>query len=263
MKSAGIEFEERQAKLDEMRPPEPENAEWIEASFGEFAKKHPWAGRERVHPQVIVLEMFSESYSFSGYIKQYGLERIEGLLLRHINSVYKVLANTVPQKNKNEEILGMQDYLREMLQRVDSSLLDEWKRMQNPEAILPEEREEPLPPFMVSERMVKAIVLQFVVAWGKGDFAAAVDCLEPSEEFNEKKLAALHKQYAESHKELRLDAEGRSNKHTEIKKSGDVWEVSRMLQDYDEQNDWQMVFSVDLAGSKREERLVIRLASFV
>jgi len=260
MKSQGIEFEERQARLEEMRPPEPENAEWIEASFGEFSKRHPWVGGERVHPQTVVLEMFAECFSFSGYIKQYGLERIEGLLLRHINSVYKVLAHTVPERFKNEEILEMQDYLREMLQRVDSSLLDEWQRMQNPEFILPEEREEPLPPFAVSERMVKALVLQFLVAWGKGDFAAAADCLEPSEEFSEKKLAALHKQYIDTHKELRMDAEGRSNKHTSIEKKGDTWLVQRMLQDYDEQNDWQAEFAVDLVESKMEERLVMRLA---
>jgi hypothetical protein len=117
--------------------------------------------------------------------------------------------------------------------------------------------EEPMPPFAVSERMVKALVLQFLVAWGKGDFAAAAACLEPSEEFSEKKLADLHKQYIETHKELRLDSEGRSNKHTEIKKTSDTWEVTRMLQDYDEQNDWQIVFAVDLARSKREERLVV------
>jgi len=265
MKAQGVEFEERQARLDDMRPPEPENAEWIEGSFMEFAKKHPWVLGEKVHPQMIVLEMFAECFSFSGYIKQYGLERIEGLLLRHINSVYKVLAHTVPEKYKNEEILGTQDYLREMLQRVDSSLLDEWQRMQNPQFVLPEEQEELLPPFAVSERMVKALVLQFIVAWGKGDFAAAEDCLEPSEEFNEKKLAALHKQYTESHGELRLDAEGRSNKHTEIQKDGTAWKVSRMLQDYNEQNDWEAVFSVDLAESKNQERMVIgliALASF-
>jgi hypothetical protein len=132
MKAQGIEFEERQARLEDMRAPEPENVEWIEANFAEFAKKHPWVSGERVHPQTCL--------SFSGYIKQYGLERVEGLLLRHINSVYKVLAHTVPEKYKNEEILEMQE-------------------------------EEPLPPFAVSERMVKALVLQFLVAWGKGDFA--------------------------------------------------------------------------------------------
>jgi hypothetical protein len=227
----------------------------------EFAKRHPWAGGEKVHPQMIVLEMFAECYSFSGYIKLYGLERIEGLLLRHINSVYKALAHTVPEKYKNEEILEMQDYLREMLQRVDSSLLDEWRRMQNPEFVLPEEKEEPLPPFAVSERMVKALALQFLVAWNKGDYAAAAACLEPSNEFDEKKLAALNKQYIETHGELRLDAEGRSNKHTGIKKNSDTWEVSRMLQDYNEQNDWELAFSVDLAESKRQERLVIKLES--
>ena len=259
MKAQGIDFEERQARLEEMRPPEPENAEWIEANFAEFAKKHPWVCGEKVHPQTIVLEMFAECYSFSGYIKLYGLERIEGLLLRHVNSVYKVLAHTVSQKYKNEEILETQDYLREMLQRVDSSLLDEWQRMQNPEFALPEEKEEPLPPFAVSERMVKALVLQFLVAWNKDDFAAAAACFEPSEEFSEKSLAALRKQYTETHGELRMDAEGRSNKHTEIKKNGDTWEVSRMLQDYEEQNDWEILFSVDLALSKREERLVIRM----
>ncbi|GBU26172.1 hypothetical protein R83H12_02866 [Fibrobacteria bacterium R8-3-H12] len=86
MKAQGIEIEERQARLEEMRPQEPENAEWKEASFGEFAKKHPWVCGERVNPQTIVFEMFAECFSFSGYIKQYGLERIEGLLLCHINS---------------------------------------------------------------------------------------------------------------------------------------------------------------------------------
>jgi hypothetical protein len=32
-----------------------------------------------------------------------------------------------------------------------------------------------------------------------------------------------------------------------------------MLQDSNEQNDWQMNFSVDLAESKKNERLVIRM----
>jgi len=261
MKAQGIEFEERQARLEEMRPPEPENADWIEASFAEFSKKHPWVVGERVHPQTIVLEMFAECFSFSGYIKQYGLERIEGLLLRHINSVYKVLAHTVPEKHKNEEILEMQDYLREMLQRVDSSLLDEWQRMQNPEFVLPEEREEPLPPFAVSERMVKALVLQFVVAWGKGDFAAAMDCLEHGDASHVETqcIASLRAM----HREIRLDAEGRSNKHTYIEKKGDVWIVQRMLFDYDEQDAGQIEFVVDLAQSKREERLVMKLTGLI
>ena len=104
--------------------------------------------------------------------------------------------------------------------------------------------------------MVKALVLQFLVAWWKCDFSAAAACLEPSEEFGEKRLASLRNEYAESHGELRLDAEGRSNKHTFIEKNGDVWAVRRMLQDYEERNDCAMEFAVDLGESKREERLV-------
>ncbi len=40
--------------------------------------------------------MFEGFRSFSDYVQEYDLERAEGLLLRHLNSVYKVLRQTVP-----------------------------------------------------------------------------------------------------------------------------------------------------------------------
>ena len=40
--------------------------------------------------------------SFSDYIRDYELQRAEGVLLRHLNSVFKVLAQTVPDAAKND-----------------------------------------------------------------------------------------------------------------------------------------------------------------
>ncbi len=62
----------------------------------------------------------------------YDLQRVEGLLLRHLNSVYKVLAQTVPDQAKTDDLVEMEDYLRTMLRGVDSSLADEWERMKDP-----------------------------------------------------------------------------------------------------------------------------------
>jgi len=51
------------------------------------------------------------------------------LLLRHLNGVYKVLSQTVPDGVKSDQVIEMEVYLRPLLSQVDSSLADEWERM--------------------------------------------------------------------------------------------------------------------------------------
>src|SRR5436190_4398275 len=76
--------------------------------------------------------MFESFRSFSDYIRDYELQRAEGVLLRHLNSVLKVLAQTVPDAAKNEAVLEMELYLGTMIRQIDSSLLDEWEKMRDP-----------------------------------------------------------------------------------------------------------------------------------
>ena len=72
------------------------------------------------------------SASFAGYINDYDLHRQEGVLLRHLSSVYKVLAQTVPPAFKTEAVQEMEDWLAGVLRGTDSSLLDEWERLRDP-----------------------------------------------------------------------------------------------------------------------------------
>ena len=48
---------------------------------------------ENIKPKSIAREMFESFFSFADYVQEYDLERAEGLLLRHLNSVYKVLSD--------------------------------------------------------------------------------------------------------------------------------------------------------------------------
>ena len=89
-------------------------------------------GEENIHLKSIVREMFEEFRSFADYIKLYELQRAEGVLLRHLNSVFKVLAQTVPDTAKNDQLREMEIYLGTMIRQVDSSLLDEWEKMRDP-----------------------------------------------------------------------------------------------------------------------------------
>ena len=90
MKMAGIEYDQRIEELEKLEYPKP-NREFVYSTFNAFADKHPWVGQENIRPKSIAREMFENFRSFSDYIRDYELQRAEGVLLRHLNSVYKVL----------------------------------------------------------------------------------------------------------------------------------------------------------------------------
>ena len=131
MKMEGIEYDKRMEELEKLEYPKP-NREFIYSTFNAFADKHPWVGQENIRPKSIAREMFESFRSFSDYIRDYELQRAEGALLRHLNRVYKVLAQNVPDAAKNDQVREMELYLGSMLRQVDSSLLDEWEKMRDP-----------------------------------------------------------------------------------------------------------------------------------
>jgi hypothetical protein len=131
MKMEGIEYDQRMEELEKLEYPKP-NQEFIYSTFNAFADRHPWVGQENIRPKSIAREMFESFRSFSDYIRDYELQRAEGVLLRHLNRVYKVLTQNVPDAVKNDQIREMELYLASMIRQVDSSLLDEWEKMRNP-----------------------------------------------------------------------------------------------------------------------------------
>ena len=131
MKAEGLDYDHRMAELEKMEYPKPLR-DFVYMTFNAFADRHPWVGEEAIRPKSIAREMFEGFRSFSDYVQEYDLERAEGLLLRHLNSVYKVLSQTVPDSVKTDAIREIELYLRDMLRQVDSSLLEEWERMRDP-----------------------------------------------------------------------------------------------------------------------------------
>ena len=131
MKAEGLEYDQRMDELEKLEYPKPKR-EFVYATFNAFADKHPWVGQENIRPKSIAREMFELFRSFADYVKDYELQRAEGLLLRHLNGVYKVLTQTVPDAVKTEPVREMELYLQTMIRQVDSSLMDEWEKMRNP-----------------------------------------------------------------------------------------------------------------------------------
>jgi superfamily II RNA helicase len=131
MKLEGLDYDQRMEELEKLEHPKP-NRDFIYATFNAFADKHPWVGQENIRPKSIAREMFESFRSFADYVRDYDLQRSEGLLLRHLNSVFKALTQTVPDTAKNDTLRDMELYLSTLIRQVDSSLLDEWEKLRDP-----------------------------------------------------------------------------------------------------------------------------------
>ena len=149
LKAAGVAYDERMEKLEEVEHPKPLK-EFIYETFDAFAASHPWIGQANVRPKSIAREMYERYLSFAEYIpRKYGLQRSEGLLLRHLSQVWKVLVQTVPENAKTQEVVEMEEYFRELIRGIDSSLLEEWERLRNPEFVASDSADKPMRPTSV------------------------------------------------------------------------------------------------------------------
>ena len=69
---------------------------FIYESFNAFVREHPWLSAEDIRPKSIAREMFERGATFDEYVRDYGLERSEGVLLRYLAEVWRVLEQSVP-----------------------------------------------------------------------------------------------------------------------------------------------------------------------
>ena len=80
LKADGVEYDERMEELDKITWPKP-LADFIYDTFNAFAAKHPWVAQENIRPKSVAREMFERFCSFHDYVRDYELQRSEGVLV--------------------------------------------------------------------------------------------------------------------------------------------------------------------------------------
>ncbi len=276
MKAEGLDYDQRMEKLEQLEHPKPMR-DFVYSTFNAFADRHPWVGEENIRPKSIAREMLEGFRSFADYVQEYDLERAEGLLLRHLNSVYKVLSQTVPDGEKTDAVREMELYLREMLRAVDSSLLEEWEKMRDASWRPAETAGVELQPPGAEEadvtRDTKAFtaairtrLFSFLRAWSIGNDEAALGAIDSpadanGEPWTVERLRSARESYRVAHAGPRLDPEARNLRHTHVEPSEDRsrWRVQQMLIDAEGLNDWVLELDVDLAGSREVGEPVLKL----
>jgi hypothetical protein len=252
MKMEGVEYDDRIAELENVEYPKP-NRDFIYDTFNRFADAHPWVGQENIRPKSIAREMFENFQTFPEYIREYDLHRAEGLLLRYLSEVYKTLIQTVPNPAKTDEVESLIDYFGAMIRQIDSSLLDEWERMRNPNWVKPESQEaQPaLPPDITRNKKAFTVLV-------RNEVFRVVRALA-GREYPSPEIEAALAPFYDDHKRICTDPKARAPKNTVVHAAQDAWKVEQVLVDPDEHNDWMAEFEVDLAASREQNRAIVRL----
>jgi Domain of unknown function (DUF3516)/DEAD/DEAH box helicase len=274
LKAEGAEYDALRAELEQIQPPRP-LADFLYGSFEHFRRAHPWVGEREVQPKSIGREMVEGFYGFSEYVKHLGLQRSEGALLRYLSQLYKTLTQNVPDAAKSEEIWDLIGFFRTILERTDTSLLEEWENLVDPSLrrgraqihqIVEAKwlRELATDPRILATRVrTEMHLLVKALAAKNWEDAVALSAHHPEDADNpwdEQRFESALSPFFAEYPELVATAEARRHRYTQLTQVGErVWNVAHVLLDPAGDNQWAIHGEVDLRNAVDVEAPLVRV----
>ena len=282
MKADGIEYDERMELLEEVSWPKPLE-DLLSAAFATYRPGHPWLAEEDLSPKSVVRDLFERAMTFGEYVAFYQLQRAEGLVLRYLTDAYRALRHSVPDGAKTEELEDLIAWLGELVRQTDSSLLDEWEALTDPD------RDEAAPvrpgdvmstgpkPITANERAFRVLVRSAMwrrvelLALERFAALAALDAETAGVGAGGDPLEAG--EWEEAYGELAADypghhgtdligigpeARGPGLLRVDSQAEPGFWLVEQILDDPASDHDWRIFAEVDLAASDAAGELVLR-----
>ncbi len=271
MKAEGIEYEERMELLEEVSWPKPLD-ELLGQLFATYRQTHPWVSESALSPKSVVRDMYERAMTFGELVAFYGLTRSEGIVLRYLSDTYKALRQTVPEQVKTEAVLDIIEWLGAVVRQTDSSLLDEWEALTDPE------RQDGMPvspdtvvaaprPVTANERAFRVLVrnamFRRVELLSRRQWTALSDLETDPPGWEPDRWQEAAEAYFEQHDEVGAGPDARGPSLLQIDKHRDRWLVEQVLDDPEGDHDWRIRAEVDLGASDESGEPVIRVTDLV
>jgi hypothetical protein len=272
MKADGVEYEERMTLLDSVTWPQP-LSELLEPVFETYRQTHPWLPADALDPKSVVRDMYEQGMGFTDFVGRYKIARSEGLLLRYLSDAYRTLRQTVPAAHRPPELEDLVEWLGETVRQTDSSLLDEWEALSDPDhqpAALDAAAPPPPRPLSQQERAFRVMIRNAM--WRRVELVARddLDGLAQMEEADAARVdprrevlmtrgawdAAIEEYFAE-HDVLGTDGDARGPDLFVLDRTGRRWPVRQTLADPAGHHDWVIEAEVDVDASDALGELVL------
>jgi hypothetical protein len=272
LKAEGVPYEERMRRLDEVTHPQP-TAEFINIAFDHFRARHPWVGGHLVSPKSIAREMVEEYLGFGEYVRRYGLQRSEGVLLRYLSQAYKTLDQNVPDTFKSDAVWDVVGYLRAVIERTDTSLIEEWESLIHPELRFQGESSHAGHRRLVAQELIddprrltsriRGELHALVAALSRREWEEVAEAVRPAAvggdaHWPPERFAAALEPFFERFGELVFDHRARLADKTMISRTGELsWKATQILCDPEGEDLWCIEATVDLSDVEQLEGPII------
>jgi hypothetical protein len=263
MKAEGIEYDERMELLDDVTYPKPLE-DLLDHAFEVYLQSNPWAADARLSPKSIVREMWERAFTFREFISVYGLTRSEGAVLRYLSDAFKALRSGVPAAARTEEVVDIVEWLGELVRQVDSSLLDEWEQLTNPDQPLDVPVAVPARPRPLTgnERaftaMVRNALFKRVELFSRRRWHDLGE-MDRDSGWSTQRWQEVGDAYFAEHDDVGIGANARGPALLIIDRRPGVWWVRQILDDPAGDHDWGFEAEVDLEASDEEGAAVLRI----
>ena len=258
MKADGMDYEDRMEALDDVTWPRP-LAEELEGALRVYRQRHPWVDPRDLAPKSVVREMYERAMTFGEYVAHHKLARAEGVVLRYLTDAYRALRSTVPGSARTEEVDDLVEWLGEVVRHTDSSLLDEWEALTNPDEPVTEVRAPTEGRALTANpRALRVMVRQSMfrrvelLALGRYAALAALDGGLGEEEW-----AATAAGYFTEYDHLGTGPAARGPALFRVVEEDEVWHVTQILDDPEGDHDWRITAELDLAETDDAGEVVL------
>lgn len=227
LKAEGKEYEERIAELDKVEHEKP-LADLLYPLFDTWTEQNPWAKDGHIRPKSIARRLIEDGQGFNAFVKAWGFERLEGVLLRYLMQTYRAILACVPAYEEHGALGEIAAYLRALIAATDASLLEAWEGLETGPAAAPSAPVVAGAPTNVAEayaRTPRALQARLraelhgvVLALARQDFAeAAMAFVDAASEA----LAAQMTSLSQAHGPLLQTPIVKQAQHTQVTQSND------------------------------------------
>lgn len=255
LKAQGMEYEQRMEELDKLEWPKP-NRDFIYETFNAFSDKHPWVGEDNIAPKSVAREILERFCSFHDYVRDLGLQRFEGVLLRYLSETFRALNQSVPVHFRTEPVEDLIASLGGVVRTVDSSLLEEWEEMRAPTTgtataiVEPKKPRDPAADPRAFTARVRAELHRLLGALARRDLDEALAALREGEDaaWTSERLAAEIAPYFAEHDKIVVTPLARSPRKTTLAEVAPrIWEAQQIIVDPEGDEDWAIHTRIDLS----------------
>ncbi|WKD61382.1 ski2-like helicase [Corynebacterium ciconiae DSM 44920] len=258
LKAEGYDYHDRMAMIEEITYPKPLQ-ELLEQTLDTYAETQPWVKEFELKPKSVVREMIEKAMTFSDLVSTYQLARSEGVVLRYLTDAWRTLEHSVPPEYRNEQVDDIIVWLGELVRQVDSSLLDEWAHMADPDQPIDQDTVDQQVAFGVEDPaalsanrraftiMVRNYFFRLTQLFAYEEEDALAEMLNYLDEVPD--FPAAMDAYFEEYADMDVGPEARGPEYFRLDQHARSWSVRQIFKDPEGDNSFALEGVVDLDAS--------------